>query len=265
MESGRQTYEVEKVPIDLLVREAFALYKVQSPLHAFHLDLQTDQTMIQGDREKLRQVMMNLISNAVKYSPNGGDVRVVCRQEGNRLVLAVQDEGLGIPAEAVSLPLPEQPSPGARDALPDNSDNQPGGMRSKGQVIIIEDDVNLSQLLRDELTSSGFRVHSYSKVAEAMKAIEEMHPDAVVLDLVLQGGENGWEVIESMRDNPKLATIPIVISSAFEEKKKAFDLGAKGYLIKPYHPDTLSKAILLAITSNEPPGQILVPDEIKES
>lgn len=67
-----------------------------------------------------------------------------------------------------------------------------------------------------------------------------------------------------MRENPKLCSIPIVISSAFEEKKKAFDLGAKGYLIKPYHPDTLSKAILLAVTSNDADGQIFIPDEIKE-
>lgn len=83
-----------------------------------------------------------------------------------------------------------------------------------------------------------------------MSAIHPHHKD----------GENGWEVIEKMRNHPKLQRIPIVVSSAFEEQKKAFDLGAVGYLIKPYHPDTLSKAILLAIANRGTEGQILIPD-----
>lgn len=313
MESGRQTYEVEKVAIDQLIREVFGLYRIQSPLHSFQLELQTEQTIIYGDRDKLRQVFVNLISNAVKYSPTGGYVRVICRQEGGRLLVEIHDEGLGIPAEAipqlftkfyrvdnsdrreiggtglglaivqeivhihhgeiavtsesgrgstftVSLPLPEEPFAVNH---PDHADTLPApSHKSNGRVVIVEDDVNLSELLRDELIGSGFTVHSFSKAADAMEAIEKLRPDAIVLDLILQDGEDGWKVISAMQDNPKLRSIPIVISSAFEEKKRAFDLGAKGYLIKPYHPDTLSKAILLAITSNEASGQILIPDQL---
>ncbi|MGG1660816.1 ATP-binding protein [Brevibacillus sp. NRS-1366] len=312
MESGRQVYEVERVAIDQLIREVFGLYRIQSPMHSFELELKTEQTIIYGDPDKLRQVLVNLISNAVKYSPNGGCVRVICRQEEGRLAVEIHDEGLGIPPEAiphlftkfyrvdnsdrreiggtglglaivqeivhihhgeiavtsesgrgstftVSLPLPEEPFTVNRA---EHSDNLPASSdQSNGQVVIIEDDVNLSELLRDELIGSGFTVYSFSAAAEAMEAIEKLRPDAVVLDLILQDGEDGWKVISAMQDNPKLRTIPIVISSAFEEKKKAFDLGAKGYLIKPYHPDSLSKAILLAITSNEASGQILIPDQ----
>ncbi|MFS0556873.1 ATP-binding protein [Brevibacillus sp. 179-C9.3 HS] len=313
MESGRQTYEVENVAIDQVVQDVFGLYRVQSPLHRFELDLQTEQTVVYGDRAKLRQVFVNLISNAVKYSPQGGPIRVICRQEENRLLVAVQDEGLGIPSEAlpylftkfyrvdnsdrreiggtglglaivreivhmhhgeiavtsesgkgstftVALPLAEHslshPYQGSTEEA-----IAPAGL-SKGNVVIIEDDLNLTELLREELTSSGFRVYSFSTASEAVAAIEELRPDAVVLDLILKDGESGWKVIEEIRKNPELRTIPIVISSAFEEKKKAFDLGATGYLIKPYHPDTLSKTILLAITNHEATGQILIPDEL---
>ncbi|MFP3390443.1 ATP-binding protein [Brevibacillus sp. SIMBA_040] len=312
MESGRQTYEIEKVAIDQLIREVFGSYRIQSPAHTFQLDLQTEQTTILGDRDKLRQVLVNLISNAVKYSPKGGRIRVICREEDKQLLVDIQDEGLGIPAEAiphlftkfyrvdnsdrreiggtglglaivqeivnihhgeiavtsesgqgstftVSLPLPEEPFAVTSSERTDNPHASSG--QSNGQVVIIEDDVNLSELLRDELIGSGFTVYSFSKAAEAMETIEKLRPDAVVLDLVLQDGDDGWKVIQTMQENPELRTIPIVISSAFEEKKKAFELGAKGYLIKPYHPDTLSKAILLAITSNESNGQILIPDQ----
>ncbi|WP_429840668.1 ATP-binding protein [Brevibacillus sp. FIR094] len=312
MESGRQTYELENVAIDQVIRDIFGLYRVQSPLHRFELDLQTEQTVVYGDQAKLRQIFMNLISNAVKYSPHGGHVRVSCRQDGNRLLVVVQDEGLGIPSEAiphlftkfyrvdnsdrreiggtglglsivreivhmhngevavtsesgkgstftVTLPLAEHDlSPGYLARTEEVV--TPTG-QCNGNVVIIEDDLNLSELLRDELTSSGFRVNSFSTATEAVVAIEELRPDAVVLDLILKDGESGWKVIEEIRKNPDLRTIPIVISSAFEEKKKAFDLGATGYLIKPYHPDTLSKAILLAITNQEATGQIFIPDE----
>ncbi|MDF2679703.1 MAG: histidine kinase [Brevibacillus sp.] len=315
MESGRQTYEKEMVPLEQVVREIFGLYRVQSPLHSFELDLQTEKTVIEGDRDKLRQVIMNLVSNAVKYSPAGGRVRVVCRHEGNRLLLEVHDEGLGIPPEAiphlftkfyrvdnsdrreiggtglglaivqeivhihngeiavasesghgstftVTLPLPEQQPAAFSDR--DSRETYPHSLHPNGNVVIIEDDVNLSELLRDELIGSGYTVYAFSYATQALTAIEEITPDAVVLDLVLQDGEDGWKVIEYMRENPKLRSIPIVISSAFEEKKKAFDLGAKGYLIKPYHPDMLSKAILLAVTSNDADGQIFIPDQIND-
>lgn len=312
MESGRQTYEVENVAVDQVIQEIFGLYQVQSPLHRFELDLKTEQTVVYGDQAKLRQVFVNLISNAVKYSPHGGHVRVSCRQDGNRLLVEVQDEGLGIPSEAiphlftkfyrvdnsdrreiggtglglaivreivhmhhgeiavtsesgkgstftVTLPLAEHALSSGYLAGTEEAVSPTG--QYNGNVVVIEDDLNLTELLRDELTSSGFRVNSFSTASEAVAAIEELRPDAVVLDLILKDGESGWKVIEEIRKNPDLRTIPIVISSAFEEKKKAFDLGATGYLIKPYHPDTLSKAILLAITNHEATGQIYIPDE----
>ncbi|ASJ55840.1 histidine kinase [Brevibacillus formosus] len=312
MESGRQTYEVENVAVDQVIQDIFGLYQVQSPLHRFELDLQTEQTVVYGDQAKLRQVFVNLISNAVKYSPHGGHVRVSCRQDGNRLLVEVQDEGLGIPSEAiphlftkfyrvdnsdrraiggtglglaivreivhmhhgevavtsesgkgstftVTLPLAEHALSSGYLAGTEEAVSPTG--QCNGNVVVIEDDLNLTELLRDELTSSGFRVNSFSTASEAVAAIEELRPDAVVLDLILKDGESGWKVIEEIRKNPDLRTIPIVISSAFEEKKKAFDLGATGYLIKPYHPDTLSKAILLAITNHEGTGQIYIPDE----
>ena len=314
MESGRQSYQFEKVEIDSLVREVFGMYRAQSAPHSFGLELQTEQTTVYGDRDKLRQVLVNLISNAIKYSPDGESIRVVIREANQKLLIEIHDEGLGIPAEAlphlftrfyrvdnsdrreiggtglglaivseivrihhgevtvaseagkgstftVALPLPE---PAIRAELLANNAAAalaPSG-QSNGKVVIIEDDMNLSELLREELLSSGFTVYPFSTAQEALAAISELRPDAVVLDLILQDGESGWQVIEAMRENPELEMIPIVISSAFEEKKKAFELGAKGYLIKPYHPDTLSKAILLAVTSHETTGQILIPNQL---
>ncbi len=51
---------------------------------------------------RLRQVLDNLIGNAIKYTPVGGQVSLLCREEGGQLILAVADTGVGIPAEEQS-------------------------------------------------------------------------------------------------------------------------------------------------------------------
>jgi YesN/AraC family two-component response regulator len=53
--------------------------------------------------------------------------------------------------------------------------------------------------------------------------------------------------------------IPILISSAFEEKNRALELGAKGYLVKPYNPHLLTEVLKKTIEKCERDGHILVP------
>ncbi len=61
-----------------------------------------DTPNIIADPERLRQVLTNLISNAIKYSPGGGTIKVRCRLRGEQLLIEVQDEGLGISKDQVS-------------------------------------------------------------------------------------------------------------------------------------------------------------------
>ncbi|QKS73091.1 cell wall metabolism sensor histidine kinase WalK [Paenalkalicoccus suaedae] len=56
---------------------------------------------IKGDRDKLMQLMDNIVSNAVKYSPEGGSITVSLKQEKDRIVVSVKDEGVGIPKENI--------------------------------------------------------------------------------------------------------------------------------------------------------------------
>jgi signal transduction histidine kinase len=66
--------------------------------HRFVADLDSGALAAHADREKLRQVLDQLVSNAVKYSPNGGTVTVSARRRGDAVEVAVADEGAGIPA-----------------------------------------------------------------------------------------------------------------------------------------------------------------------
>ena len=67
--------------------------------HRFVVDLPAEPLDAEADRDKLRQILANLVDNAVKFSPNGGTVTVVARANGEVAEVRVVDEGIGIPEE----------------------------------------------------------------------------------------------------------------------------------------------------------------------
>jgi signal transduction histidine kinase len=67
--------------------------------HSFVVDLPAEPLDAEADREKLRQILANLVDNAVKFSPNGGTVTVAARANGEVAEVTVVDEGIGIPEE----------------------------------------------------------------------------------------------------------------------------------------------------------------------
>ena len=69
--------------------------------HTFFLNLDASLSFIEGDRDKLTQVMKNLLSNAIKYSPQGGSILVTKQREGHNVHIRVQDQGIGIPENAL--------------------------------------------------------------------------------------------------------------------------------------------------------------------
>jgi PAS domain S-box-containing protein len=74
-------------------------FRTQTEKHSFRLDFAADFPPAWGDPERLHEVLSNLVSNAVKYSPQGGTVWVGGRVDGAGMTIYVADEGIGIPAE----------------------------------------------------------------------------------------------------------------------------------------------------------------------
>jgi PAS domain S-box-containing protein len=69
--------------------------------HAFELQLADEDTRLFADPTRLAQVLGNLLTNAAKYTPEGGRILLAARRDGDRVVVAVTDSGVGIPAEAL--------------------------------------------------------------------------------------------------------------------------------------------------------------------
>jgi signal transduction histidine kinase len=100
IESGRQQFA--PVPTDLrqVVERAVASTRTD-PTHPLVLDLPATLPPVLADADRIHQVLVNLLSNARKYSPDGGEVRVSAALRGGEVEVAVADRGLGIPPEAL--------------------------------------------------------------------------------------------------------------------------------------------------------------------
>jgi signal transduction histidine kinase len=99
LEEGRLELVSELVDMSSLLREQVALFEAQSQLHRLELSVPTRPLAVQGDPNRLAQVVGNLLSNAIKYSPEGGVVEVVGEGRNGGVRVTVRDNGRGIPNE----------------------------------------------------------------------------------------------------------------------------------------------------------------------
>ena len=100
-QAKRSDLEVGEIRLLPLVKSAIETYQLPLNAHRLRLDLQVPDLTLAADREKLHLILDNLISNAVKFTPDGGTitVRAACDSAGKYLVLDVADTGPGVPLE----------------------------------------------------------------------------------------------------------------------------------------------------------------------
>ena len=101
MESGQMMLRRSEVDLGAILREVAGQARPRAPKHRLRLDLDPTLPTVPGDGDKLTQVVVNLLDNAIKYSPNGGEVSLGARVEGRFVQVWVTDQGVGIPAEAI--------------------------------------------------------------------------------------------------------------------------------------------------------------------
>lgn len=92
---------VDKEPTQLrnVVREAIDRARRRSEAHWFVMDLPAELPRVWADPRRIRQVLNNLLENAIKYSPRGGQITVTAEVEGDHVTVGVADSGQGIPPE----------------------------------------------------------------------------------------------------------------------------------------------------------------------
>ena len=101
MKAGRVTLHLEKVDLNAVIMDVANRIGPTTSRHQFQFQLDTTLSLLAGDRDKLTQVITNLVNNALKYSPDGGEIMLSTRIEGECVHVRVQDQGMGIPPHAL--------------------------------------------------------------------------------------------------------------------------------------------------------------------
>jgi signal transduction histidine kinase len=99
IEQGTIELRLDAFDLNDLLSAQLTLYSAQSENHELQLDPADDPLIVYGDRDRLAQVIGNVLSNAIKYSPDGGVVSVSASLVGDEAWIWVRDEGIGIPTE----------------------------------------------------------------------------------------------------------------------------------------------------------------------
>jgi two-component system sensor histidine kinase KdpD len=98
LEAGVLRIDREPARLAATAQEVTRKVQLATPNHQLALDWPINDPMVNADQRRIYQVLQNLLTNAVKYSPNGGCITLLAAIERRELVISVADQGLGMPA-----------------------------------------------------------------------------------------------------------------------------------------------------------------------
>lgn len=92
----------QKVDLTRVIDRVLAIQRSYTDKHQLIADIPEPLPPIVADEDKIDGILTNLVNNAIKYSPNGGEIRVRAIREDNTILISVQDQGIGIPKDKLS-------------------------------------------------------------------------------------------------------------------------------------------------------------------
>jgi len=109
---------------------------------------------------------------------------------------------------------------------------------SKPKVLLAEDDYTMVSLLQTLLKMEGYAVTSLDADADVVEAVRKEQPDVLLMDVHLFG-KNGLDILREVRESADISNVRILMSSGSNVKEDCLNLGADGFLMKPYMPNDL--------------------------
>jgi PAS domain S-box-containing protein len=267
VEAGKVTLRTEIVSLAALLEPVVTAMQANAKAQGLSFSaVAPDAQALTLDPTRVRQVLFNLVSNAIKYTPAGGAVELRVATDGADLHIAVSDTGIGIPLDRQSrvFGLFERlhedrssvPGTGLGLALTKrlvelhggtiDFDSEPGRgstfrVRLPGvhhvavqgeRILIVEDEPRDADLIATLAAMSEVPAEVVRSLAEARAAIAANAPIGAIVDLRLPDGR-GEELIGLLREHPSGRRTPVVVISVEAEPAQLSTLGVDDYLTKP--------------------------------
>lgn len=125
-------------------------------------------------------------------------------------------------------------------------------MEKKYRILLVEDEVKLAQIIKDELLRAGYRIDIVADGNEASRLFGQQEYALVILDINIPG-KSGLVLCREFREmNQKMAIIMLTAVGEIHDKIEAFNIGADDYLVKPFHFDELFARVKALLKRSEP-------------
>lgn len=272
IEAGRMEVEIRPFELELVLREAVDTVAPLAYRKGLDLRVEVEPGLgpVRSDEEKVKQVAINLLANAVKFTERGA---IVCRarREGGGVRVEVEDTGAGVAPEdrdriftkfyqadashgrghrgtGLGLPLSRMlvellggrmglESELGRGSLfwfwiPDAEAGREAEARERPLVLVVEDDPAAQELLRRFLETGDYEVIAADDGAEGLEIAREKRPDVITLDLLMPRVD-GWELLRRLKADPATREISVVVVTCMDRQDQALREGAAALLVKP--------------------------------
>lgn len=196
---------------------------------------------------------------------HGGSVSVQSKvDEGSQFTIEIPYRISADRETATAASVPETPEQQAVPVSPSVDDSAREQATPAGPtVLLVEDNDNAARLMEVQLKAAGYRTLRAGNGLDGLTLLRLERPALVILDILLPDID-GWQVLSTIKGDPELAGIPVVVVSIVADSEKGLALGAMSVLEKPLRKDVLLQAIShLAVPdpSDQAPVRVLVVDD----
>jgi DNA-binding response OmpR family regulator len=133
-------------------------------------------------------------------------------------------------------------------------------MNTHKKILVVDDEELNLEFFEVMLSKLGFNVEKAGDGFEALEKVKRFFPDLIILDVIMPR-MSGWELLKTLKGDPKYREIPIIMLSALndvKEKVEGFELGIEDYITKPFNFSEVLARIRAALRNRELFAQIAV-------